>query len=88
MNSKNQKKEIFNLTKKHYIDIEKRITKKFERSLPFQKSIMDHFERAKMLNFREDIYIYNSFFDFGEKIKLLLNIQIKKISSCVEYLVT
>ena len=70
------------------MDIEEGLQKNFQRSLPFQECVMDRFERAKMLNFGEDIYIYNSFFDFGEKIKLLLNIQIKKISSCVEYLVT
>lgn len=66
MDDKKENLRTFDLIQKYYLDFEKNLQKKYQRSLPFQESILDRFERAKLLKFGEKSSIYNSSFVFGE----------------------
>jgi acetyltransferase-like isoleucine patch superfamily enzyme len=52
--------------KNTYNLLDDELLNKYKRSLPFQDAIIDRWERAKKLNFKEGASIYNSAFVFGE----------------------
>ena len=65
MDKKKQKSNFIATIQKAYLEIDKELQTNYQRSIPFQDSIMDRFERAKILNFGEKTSIYNSSFVFG-----------------------
>ena len=65
MDKNKQKLNFMETIQKAYQEIDKELRTNYQRSIPFQDSIMDRFERAKILNFGEKTSIYNSSFVFG-----------------------
>ena len=65
MDKKKQKLNLIAIIQKAYLEIDKELQTNYQRSIPFQDSIIDRYERAKILNFGEMTSIYNSSFVFG-----------------------
>ena len=63
--NKNLHPNDITILKKIYEKKDDELLQKFSRSLPFQDSIIDRWERAKKLGFGEGTSIYNSSFVFG-----------------------
>ena len=63
--NKNLHPNEITILKKIYEKKDDELLQKFSRSLPFQDSIIDRWERARKLGFGEGTSIYNSSFVFG-----------------------
>jgi len=60
------KEVLLELLQQIYLDYDTKLHSRFKRSLPFQDTIFDRWERASRLGFAENVSIYNSASIYGE----------------------